>query len=1078
MRRLLLLTVCFLTASVLFAGPVTKEQAQQLAQQFLQGKGMTHRAPSLDQMTTEVVLDAVDEEGHPYLYVVTQGKDNGFVIVSGSDLTAPIVGYSSEGTFDSESMPLNMRSWLQGYIEEIKWMEGNGIKTTSSTATRRAALKHSISPMLSSTWNQDSPYNDNCPYWWGSSERCVTGCVATAMAQIMYYHKFPEKTLKEKAAYDCATNWVDGQIHSEGFVLNEALEWAKMLPSYNGVDDTDAKAAVAKLMQICGASVDMDYANSYNGGSGASSVQAVESLKEYFGYEETARFVNRSDYSYSEWIDMMYAEMEAGRPILFSGQSTTGGHAFVVDGYDEEDYFHVNWGWGGKSNAFFKVSLMNPDDQGIGGSSTNGAYTMGQGMGIGIQKPTGLTPVSEPAVLTINAIGLYVDSSHQNESSSSIPLYGNGYALVPRISVSNVTGKACSFDHGIRLTKDGDSFTKDYLWEENKNISAGGGFSSLKSFMLNPSEDPGITDGTYKVVHISKENGTSDWIVDKGYEYNYITLTISGNTMNATAVSTSPVVSLERVGDPTFSSVNAEVGLPYTITLKVRNSGTKAYHGDIVMRSTAGKKPTLAGTNCDINAGETVDVVLTYTASSAGAVGVNITADDAGTELYTGTITAVAATPGVVDVSVQNVTTNKSGSYIYGNCLNLQFDLKNNSSSVAYVNGATAYICIVTKDLGGGGVSGVDVQTLSDNSVVAANGTKTYKFSFKNLNYGDRYWVNYGYYNGSGEFQYSSTGVFTVQHGIVSIDADGNVTGTAPTASYVAPANATAIDLRGQSTVTTVTPSSNPNCIYVLDAGAVVPSGLTKNIVKGTTAESIEITDNANGFVTPVDFTAAKITYTRTFNKFYDTGKGWTTIVLPFAATKVENKEGTLPWDVANRKFWLMEFSSETGSTVNFTTPTTLAANTPYIIALPGDDQGSLSLTAASKRTLTFSADNADIKANAKSTVTVSKYKFIGTMTNTGSLDDIYALNGDGDKFTKGTATVEPFRAYFAGTSAAATATSLGIGFGDGISTGIESLQLAKPEAKREGIYNLNGQRVSQPKKGLYIVNGKKVVIK
>jgi hypothetical protein len=253
---------------------------------------------------------------------------------------------------------------------------------------------------------------------------------------------------------------------------------------------------------------------------------------------------------------------------------------------------------------------------------------------------------------------------------------------------------------------------------------------------------------------------------------------------------------------------------------------------------------------------------------------------------------------------------------------------------------------------------------------------------------------------------------------------------------------------------------------------------ITDNVIKGGVAARIVLEDNANGFVTPVDFTAAKITYTRTFNKFYNGGKGWTTIVLPFAATKVENSEGTLPWDVANRKFWLMEFSSETGSTVNFTTPTTLAANTPYIIALPGDDQGALSLTAAGKHTLTFSADNADIKANAKSTVTVSKYKFVGTMTNTGSLDDIYALNGDGDKFTKGTATVEPFRAYFAGTSAAATATSLGIGFGDGISTGIESLQLAKPEAKREGIYNLNGQRVSQPRKGLYIVNGKKVVIK
>ena len=197
--------------------------------------------------------------------------------------------------------------------------------------------------------------------------------------------------------------------------------------------------------------------------------------------------------------------------------------------------------------------------------------------------------------------------------------------------------------------------------------------------------------------------------------------------------------------------------------------------------------------------------------------------------------------------------------------------------------------------------------------------------------------------------------------------------------------------------------------------------------------------------------------------------------MLPFAVSKVTNTSGVLPWDEANRKFWLMEFSGESGSTVNFTTaPTPLEANVPYIIALPGAGQGSLSLVG--KSSLTFEGDNVNVKANAKSAVTVSKYKFVGAMTNTGSLDNIYALNNDGDKFQKGTASVTPFRAYFAGTSAAATATSLGIGFG-GNTTGIAEL---KPSRKVEdnNFYNLNGQRVSQPKKGLYIVNGKKVVIK
>ena len=311
----------------------------------------------------------------------------------------------------------------------------------------------------------------------------------------------------------------------------------------------------------------------------------------------------------------------------------------------------------------------------------------------------------------------------------------------------------------------------------------------------------------------------------------------------------------------------------------------------------------------------------------------------------------------------------------------------------------------------------------------------------------------------------------------MTVDANGDVTGVAPTASYEAPANASVVDLRGQNVVTSVTPSSNPNCLYVLDEGAATPDGLTNNVIKGASAANIVLEDNTYGFSTPVDFKAEKITYTRTFDKFYNAGAGWTTIVLPFAATKVTNSAGILPWDVTHRKFWLMEFSGESGSTVNFTTaPTPLEANTPYIIALPGNVQGSFSLEGEGKHTLTFEAENADVKADAKSTVTVSKYKFVGAMTNTGSLHNIYALNDDGDKFQKGTASVTPFRAYFAGTSAAATATSLGIGFG-GNTTGIAEL---KPSRKVEdnNFYNLNGQRVSQPKKGLYIVNGKKVVIK
>ena len=378
---------------------------------------------------------------------------------------------------------------------------------------------------------------------------------------------------------------------------------------------------------------------------------------------------------------------------------------------------------------------------------------------------------------------------------------------------------------------------------------------------------------------------------------------------------------------------------------------------------------------------------------------------------------------------------------------------------------------------GGSGSANSSVKTI----VVPAHSAVDVEFESEELTGADTYSFTVYYYKGNirTDDQTKIDEYYTPIDGYTTYDANGNAVLKKAEESITVDANVAYVDLCGQTTTKTITSQANPNTLFLVDEGFSL-TGATNVIEKkssGYQASNIVLQDNENGFVSPVDFTATKMTYTRTFDKFYNAGKNWTTIVLPFAVSKVTvtNTSGVLPWDEANRKFWLMEFSGESGSTVNFTTaPTPLEANVPYIIALPGEDQGSLSLVG--KSSLTFEGDNVNVKANAKSAVTVSKYKFVGAMTNTGSLDNIYALNNDGDKFQKGTASVTPFRAYFAGTSAAATATSLGIGFG-GNTTGIAELKTLR-KVEDNNFYNLNGQRVSQPKKGLYIVNGKKVVIK
>lgn len=1040
MRRLLLLTVCFLTASVLFAGPVTKEQAQQLAQQFLQGKGMTHRAPSLDQMTTEVVLDAVDEEGHPYLYAVTQGKDNGFVIVSGDDRFRGVLGYSKTGSFDTTNMPDNMRAWLQGYVDEIRHLKAIGYQPSGTTA-RRASAKRVISPMVQTQWNQGTPYNAETPIY-NDDVHYVTGCVATAMAQIINYHG--QTTGKPSASLKIPEYTSYSLKISVAEVPASTFDWSKMDATYNSSSDADHKAQVARLMKACASSVRMDYKE---GGSGASTSAVPNALKTYFGFDETVRDVDRSDYSYSNWIDLIYAELDAARPVLYGGQSSGGGHAFVIDGYDGDELFHVNWGWGGFQDNYFVLSVLNPEDKsGIGAGTSNDGYSYGQDAVIGIQIGTGKT---------------YEEAKYM--SFQNLTVAGS----VISTAAWNLTGETNTFDYGFAYI-DGSANIETIKIATGKTYNDNYGTNNW-SATINGTDKPA---GTYKIVRVSKLSSASEWVVD---EKEYVEAVFDGSSVTLTK---HPIISLSATAFNFTGSKAVNEYQPVDVTIK--NNGDEFYGILYFFASTTGTKdsPKNYG-GITVTKGATTTMNFIFKPTSTGTYNIWVATDSEGDNVIgTTTVTIASAVLGTVNLQAMS-TTLLTGDYStrknYGSVFKGVVTIKNNDT-YEFNNS----LRVVVYKYNGENYS--YYEAIDAPIVIPAGESRDVSYEITGLIVGDKCWIDYCKPGTFTDITDGDAGVVTLEPGIVTINQDGTLYSIAPTANYVAPATATCVDMTGITTLPKVTPSANPNCLYVVDAGKTLYDNMdmeiTDNVIKGGVAASIVLEDNANGFVTPVDFTAAKITYTRTFDKFYSAGKGWTTIVLPFAATKVENSEGTLPWDVANRKFWLMEFSGEAGSTVNFTTPTTLAANTPYIIALPGDDQGALSLKDAGKHTLTFSADNADIKANAKAAVTVSKYKFVGTMTNTGSLDDIYALNGDGDKFTKGTATVEPFRAYFAGTSAAATATSLGIGFGDGISTGIESLQLAKPEAKREGIYNLNGQRVSQPRKGLYIVNGKKVVIK
>ena len=317
-----------------------------------------------------------------YFYVFNDGT-NSFVIVAGDDTVAPILGYSDEGAFDSGHIPRNVQKWLEEYKSQIRYTIDNGISATQEIreawtsyiqgTIRVSAKVAGVNPLIATKWDQSPHYNALCP---GGS---VTGCVATAMAQIMKYWKYPSKGTGFHSYNHKKYGTLSANFGSTTY------QWSSMPNSVNSANN-----AVASLMYHCGVSVDMDYGPSSSGGSSAYTLDVVKALKTYFGYDDSVEGKYRSSYTDTQWIALLKSELDASRPVQYAGTGSGGGHSFVCDGYDNNNLFHFNWGWGGSSDGYFRINALNPGSLGSGGGS--GGFNSNHRAIIGIKTPDGGTP--------------------------------------------------------------------------------------------------------------------------------------------------------------------------------------------------------------------------------------------------------------------------------------------------------------------------------------------------------------------------------------------------------------------------------------------------------------------------------------------------------------------------------------------------------------------------------------------------------------------------------------------------------------------------------------------------------------
>lgn len=499
----------------------------------------------------------------PAFYVFsTSGPTPGFVLVAGDDRVTPVLGYSDQSGFDAAHLAPQVAKWLEGYRADIRrvvelhlaaspdiaaaWQQlrsgtpGAGSRPTNTTV---------VAPLVATRWNQSPYYNDLCPYDTPAGGRSVSGCVATAMCQVMKFWNYPA-TGAGFHSYNTASYGTLSANYG-----TTTYQWTSMPNFVNSTNN-----AVATLMYQVGVSVDMNYSNHSSGAwvvaaNSQGTINCAEyALKTYFGYRTTIQGIQHQNYTDAQWLALMKTELDASRPVVYDGFGSGGGHCFVADGYDANNFLHFNWGWGGQVDGYFTINALNPGSLGTGGGA--GGYNSGQEAIIGIQPPAN----SGGGGGATNAMGL---NAAVTPSATSIG-YGNAFSVSTNLlntGTAAFAGDYCAavFDLNNALVdfveiKTGYTLPVGYTYTNNLSFSTPGSFS--------------ILPGTYRVGVFFRATG-GNWMLaaDRNGFTNLPQITVTNtNTIRLNAAMT-----------PTPATFTQ--GQAGAVGLNIVNAGTTTFTG-------------------------------------------------------------------------------------------------------------------------------------------------------------------------------------------------------------------------------------------------------------------------------------------------------------------------------------------------------------------------------------------------------------------------------------------------------------------------------------------------------------------
>lgn len=466
----------------------------------------------------------------PAFYVFN--KDNGgFIIVSADSRLTKIVGYSNEGNFSPQSMPDELTEFLKKYTSYVEDIRNSRLRAVNQDINPIYIV---VEPILKTKWDQQYPYNIYTPK--SGNKNTPTGCVATAITQVMYHYKWPNIGKQTKNEY----------------------KWGEMSLTYDNkikAQPTESEKAVARLMSDVGVAMKMRYGPK---SSGTYTEEARTSFPKYFDYD--VDFVNRSTMPTVKFIEKLKSELDAGKPIVFDGAGSGGGHAWVVDGYDSNGFVHCNWGWSGISNGFFNINYMDPDVLGTGGGS--GGFANDQHFMV-------LTPNRNGTAHSFSGDVL----SQRGEGEFSQIVNGSN-VLIYTSFIYNHTEKFFNGDVAIRIKGTNSQYEADptsTMLLSNRFLNTSFNISNTVS---------SISDGDYTISLVCRKRGETTW----KDVLNSKTLTMTKRGTNISfPTNNDPILQLTKA--PSISADKVYIGAPLKIKLNIQNlSNTSVRDNKLVMK--------------------------------------------------------------------------------------------------------------------------------------------------------------------------------------------------------------------------------------------------------------------------------------------------------------------------------------------------------------------------------------------------------------------------------------------------------------------------------------------------------------